>query len=192
MRGAKNCEFGQVSNTLAGTRLYHLLTLQIRYMIKPLEIIEQKRREGLRIGYTCSTFDCLHSGHVAMLAESKANCDFLVVGLLADPTTDRPDTKNKPIQSMFERWVQLQAISYVDLIFPFSSEQDLRDSLLLIRPNIRFVGEEYRDVDFNSRDLTDIDIFFNTRKHSFSTSELRKRVVEDHLKREATKRTDTI
>jgi len=145
--------------------------------LKPLEIIERERKAGRKIGYTCSTFDVCHSGHIAMLAECKAHCDFLVVGLLSDPTIDRPSTKNKPIQSLFERWVQIQAISYIDLVFPFESENDLRDSLLVIRPDIRFVGEEYRDVDHTGKDLVDIEMFYNTRKHSFSTTELRQRIV---------------
>jgi glycerol-3-phosphate cytidylyltransferase len=145
--------------------------------LKPLEIIEIERKNGKKIGYVCSSFDCLHAGHVAMLAESKANCDFLVAGLLSDPTIDRPTTKNKPVQSMFERWVQLQAISYIDLVFPFESEQDLYDSLLVIRPDIRFVGEEYKGLNFNGSDLTDIEIYFNKRRHSFSTTELRERII---------------
>ena len=129
-----------------------------------------------KIGYVCSSFDCLHAGHIAMLAESKTYCDFLIVGLLSDPTIDRPKTKNKPIQSMFERWVQLQGVSYIDLVFPFESEQDLYDSLLLIRPDIRFVGEEYKGINFNGSDL-DIEIYYNKRQHSFSTTELRQRIV---------------
>lgn len=144
--------------------------------VKPLEIIEIERKNGKKIGYVCSSFDCLHAGHVAMLAESKAHCDFLVAGLLSDPTIDRPTTKNKPVQSMFERWVQLQAISYVDLVFPFESEQDLYDSLLVIRPDIRFVGEEYQGLAFNGSNLSDIEIYFNKRRHSFSTTELRERI----------------
>lgn len=146
-------------------------------MLKPLEIIEKERKAGRKIGMTFSTFDILHAGHVAMLAECKAHCDFLVVGLLSDPTIDRPTTKNKPVQSMFERWVQAQAISYIDLLFPFESEQDLRDSLLLIRPDIRFAGVEYKDTNYTAKDL-DIEMFFNTRQHSFSSSELRQRIVD--------------
>lgn len=129
---------------------------------------------GLKIGFTCSAFDLLHTGHIVMLREAKERCDFLVVGLLSDPTIDRPDTKNKPIQSMFERWVQLQAVKYVDLIIPFSTEKDIVDMLLIIKPDIRFVGEEYKGKDFTGCDLP-IEIYFNERKHSFSSSELRKR-----------------
>lgn len=150
-------------------------------MLKPLEIIERERKAGHKIGITFSSFDCCHAGHVAMLAECKAHCDFLVVGLLSDPTSDRPLTKNKPIQSMFERWVQVQAISYIDLLFPFESEADLTDSILLIRPDIRFAGEEYRDVEYTAKALTEqlgIEMFFNKRAHSFSTTELRQRIVD--------------
>ncbi len=148
--------------------------------IKPLEIIERERKAGHRIGMTFSTFDVLHAGHVAMLAECKAHCDFLVVGLLSDPTLDRPTSKNKPVQSLFERWVQAQAISYIDLLFPFESEQDLTDSILLIRPDIRFAGEEYENVEYTAKDITQemgIEMYFNKRAHSFSTTELRQRIV---------------
>ena len=148
--------------------------------IKPLEIIERERKAGRKIGMTFSTFDVCHAGHVAMLAECKAHCDFLVVGLLSDPTIDRPTSKNKPVQSLFERWVQVQAISYIDLLFPFESEQDLTDSLLLIRPDIRFAGEEYENIEYTAKHLTEemgIEMFFNRRAHSFSTTELRQRIV---------------
>ena len=135
--------------------------------------IENIRKEGKRIGFTCSTFDLLHAGHVAMLAEAKSKCDFLIFCLLSDPTYDRPE-KQKPIQSMFERWVQLSGISYIDMIIPFSSEQDIIDMVLLIKPDIRIVGEEYKDKEHTGKGLCPI--FYNSRKHSFSSTELRERV----------------
>ena len=91
--------------------------------------IEEIRKQGNRIGYTCSTFDLLHAGHIAMLAEAKSKCDFLIAGILSDPTIDRTN-KQIPSQSLFERWVQLDAVSYVDIIIPFSSEQDIIDMIL--------------------------------------------------------------
>lgn len=142
---------------------------------------EQKRAEGKRIGFTSSTFDLLHTGHVSMLSECKTNCDFLVVGLLTDPTNDRPKTKSKPIQSVMERWIQLQAISYVDLIIPFDSEQDLYDLLLLLRPDVRFVGEEYKGRNFTGSDIESIEIYFNCRKHSFSSTDLRTRITSNNI-----------
>lgn len=147
-----------------------------RNLMGPLIQIEAARKQNLKIGMTFSQFDVLHAGHIAMLAECKAHCDFLIVGLLTDATIDRPTTKNKPVQSIFERWVQVQAISYIDLLFPFESEQDLKDSLLLIRPDIRFAGEEYKGTEYTAHEL-EIEMFFNTRKHSFSTTELRNRIV---------------
>ena len=138
--------------------------------------IESLKKQGAKIGYTCSTFDMLHAGHVAMLAEAKANCDYLVVGLLNDPTVDRPDTKNQPIQTMFERWVQVQGLEYVDCVIPFTTEQDIIDMLLTIRPHIRFLGVEYKDKEFTGSHLDFIELYYNDRKHSFSTSELRDRV----------------
>lgn len=135
--------------------------------------IEKIRKEGKRIGFTCSTFDLLHAGHISMLAESKSKCDYLIVGLLCDPTHDRQE-KQKPVQSMFERWVQLSSISYIDMIIPFSSEQDIIDMVLVIKPDIRIVGEEYKDVEHTGKGLCPI--FYNSRKHSFSSTELRERV----------------
>ena len=138
--------------------------------------IEDIRKEGKRIGFTCSTFDLLHAGHISMLAESKSKCDYLIVGLLCDPTHDRKP-KQLPIQSMFERWVQLSGISYVDMIIPFSSEQDIVDMILLIKPDIRIVGEEYKDKEHTGKGLCPI--FYNSRKHSFSSTELRERIKND-------------
>ena len=138
--------------------------------------IEDIRKEGKRIGFTCSTFDLLHAGHISMLAESKSKCDYLIVGLLCDPTHDRK-IKQKPIQSMFERWVQLSAISYINMIIPFSSEQDIVDMVLLIKPDVRIVGEEYKDKEHTGKGLCPI--FYNSRKHSFSSTELRERIKND-------------
>ena len=138
--------------------------------------IEKIKKEGKRIGFTCSTFDLLHAGHTSMLAESKSKCDYLIVGLLCDPTHDRQE-KQKPVQSMFERWVQLSSISYIDMIIPFSSEQDIIDMVLVIKPDIRIVGEEYKDIEHTGKGLCPI--FYNSRKHSFSSTELRERVKND-------------
>jgi len=138
-----------------------------------LGYLEEIRSFGRKIGFTCSTFDLLHAGHISMLAEASSVCDYLVVGLLSDPTISRPKIKNKPIQSMVERWVQLQAVSYVDLIIPFETEEEIIEIVNVIRPDIRVVGEEYRDKYFTGDSLTKI--HYNKREHDFSTSELRKR-----------------
>lgn len=142
-----------------------------------LSKIFELKNQGKRIGFTASTFDVLHAGHIAMLAETKARCDFLVVGLLTDPTIDR-DYKNKPVQSTLERWVQVSAVESVDMIIPFDTEKDLEDMINLIKPHIRGVGEEYRNVEFTGKHIEGVDIFYNTRSHSFSTSELRERIVK--------------
>jgi len=132
--------------------------------------------EEIKVGFTCSTFDLLHAGHVIMLQEAKSMCDYLIVGLLIDPTIDRPTTKQKPVQTPFERYVQLSACRYVDEIIPFSTEQEIVDMILAIQPDIRIVGEEYRDTEHTGKGLCNI--YYNSRKHSFSTTDLRKRVVE--------------
>lgn len=141
--------------------------------------IKQLKAEGKRIGITFSTFDMLHAGHIAMLSEAKNHCDYLICGLQTDPTIDRPDTKNKPIQSIVERQIQLAACRYVDEVVVYQTEQDLVDLLLILPLDVRILGVEYRDMDFSGRrecDHRGIEIVFNGRDHSFSSSSLRKRV----------------
>lgn len=126
------------------------------------------------IGITFSCFDLFHPGHVAMLQEAKEQCDYLIVGLLSDPTISRPETKAKPIQTMFERWLQVASCRFVDEIIPWQIEEEICDIVLTIRPDIRIVGEEYRDKNFTGKDLCPI--YYNSRKHSFSSTELRTRL----------------
>jgi len=135
----------------------------------------------MKVGITFSTFDLLHAGHVGMLREAKTHCDYLIVGLQSDPTIDRPDTKNRPIQTMVERYAQLNALKFVDEIVPYQTEEDVIDILELFNIHIRFLGEEYRDKDFTGKDVCrkrDIDLHFNKRDHRFSSSDLRKRVFD--------------
>ena len=130
----------------------------------------------MKIGFTCSGFDLLHAGHVQMLREAKEQCEYLIVGLQMDPALDRPKEKNQPIQTIVERYSQLKAVSYVDEIIPYSTEQDLEDILELYTINVRILGAEYRDKEFTGKDICrkrDIELFFNKRDHRFSTSKLR-------------------
>lgn len=127
-----------------------------------------------KVGITASCFDLLHAGHIAMLKETKTHCDYLICCLQVDPTLDRPE-KNKPVQSLVERYIQLQATKYVDEIIPYASEQDLMEILTTYQIDVRFIGEEYKDKQFTGCEL-DIPIYYNARKHSFSSSELRKRL----------------
>lgn len=142
--------------------------------------IKRLKAEGKRIGITFSTFDMLHAGHIAMLSEAKNHCDYLICGLQTDPTIDRPDTKNRPVQSIVERQIQLAACRYVDEVVVYQTEQDLVDLLLILPLDVRILGVEYQDKDFSGRDECydrNIEIVFNGRDHSFSSSSLRKRVV---------------
>jgi glycerol-3-phosphate cytidylyltransferase len=135
----------------------------------------------MNTGITFSSFDLFHSGHVAMLKEAKANCDFLIVGLQTDPTIDRPE-KNKPIQSVFERYVQLEGCKYIDQIIPYATEQDIIDILLTYQINTRFIGEEYRSKEYTGKELCvdkGIEIYYNKRQHSFSTTNLRQRILDE-------------
>ena len=142
--------------------------------IKNFKNNKEHMQQSKKVGLTASTFDLFHSGHIVMLKEAKGLCDYLVVGLLVDPTKDRPDSKNKPVQSVFERYVQVSSCKYVDEVIPFESEQDLIDMILTINPDIRIVGEEYKDKEHTGKGLCNI--HYNKRRHSFSTSELRERV----------------
>jgi len=134
----------------------------------------------MKIGFTCSTFDLFHAGHIIMLEEAKNHCDFLIVGLQTDPTIDRPDTKNKPVQGVFERFVQLKACRFVDQIIPYSTEKELRDILLSFPINVRILGEEYEGKKFTGHDIP-MEFWFNQRRHSFSTTQLRQRVVDAEI-----------
>ncbi len=130
----------------------------------------------MKIGFVASCFDLFHAGHIMMLKEAKNQCDYLIVGLQTDPTVDRPE-KNKPIQSIFERHIQLEACKYIDEIVVYATEKDLMDVLQSFPIDVRIIGEEYVHKSFTGKELP-IEIYYNKRRHSFSTSELRQRVVE--------------
>jgi glycerol-3-phosphate cytidylyltransferase len=149
--------------------------------------IKKLKQEGKRIGITFSTFDMLHAGHIAMLSEAKNHCDYLIAGLQTDPTIDRPQTKNRPIQSVVERQIQLAACRYVDEVVVYQTEQDLCDLLLILPVDVRILGVEYEGKDFSGQhECYDrgIEIVFNGRDHSFSSSSLRKRVVAAEVEKE--------
>lgn len=134
----------------------------------------------MKIGFTASTFDLLHAGHISMLREAKEQCDYLICGLQIDPSVDRP-SKNSPIQTIVERQVQLSAVKYVDEIIVYRTEQDLEDILEMFHIDIRVLGDEYRDQDFTGKDICKkrgIQLYFNKRDHRFSTTALRNQVVQ--------------
>jgi len=130
----------------------------------------------MKVGFVASCFDLFHAGHIMMIKEAKNQCDYLIVGLQTDPTVDRPE-KNKPIQSIFERHIQLEACKYVDEIVVYATEKDLMDVLQSFPIDVRIIGEEYKHKSFTGKELP-IEIYYNSRRHSFSTSELRQRVIE--------------
>jgi len=132
----------------------------------------------MKIGFTCSAFDLLHAGHIQMLRDAKSQCDYLICGLQVDPAMDR-DTKNSPVQTLVERYIQLAAVKYVDEIIPYETESDLNDMLEMLPINVRILGEEYKQKDFTGKDVCrrrGIELYFNKRDHRFSSSSLRKRV----------------
>jgi glycerol-3-phosphate cytidylyltransferase len=147
--------------------------------------VQELKAQGLRIGFTASQFDMLHAGHVAMLSEARNHCDYLIAGLQNNASWDRPE-KNSPIQSIVERQIQLAATRYVDEIVVYNTEKDLEDILLTLPLDVRILGVEYRDKEFTGRDICvsrDIELIYNKRDHSFSSSSLRKRVVEAESKK---------
>ena len=132
----------------------------------------------MKVGLTASTFDLLHAGHIAMLREAKSQCEHLICALQVDPSVDRPD-KNSPVQSIVERYAQLSAVTYVNEVLVYCTEEDLLDIINMYPIGVRVLGEEYRDKDFTGKDecrRLGIQLYFNKREHRFSSSDLRKRV----------------
>lgn len=135
----------------------------------------------MKVGITFSAFDLLHAGHVKMLEEAKRQCEYLICGLQTDPTIDRPE-KNKPVQTVVERYIQLKACKHVDEIVPYTTEQDLEDILRAFKIDVRIVGEEYKEKTFTGRAFCEesgIKLYFNRRNHRFSSSGLRKEVINN-------------
>ena len=142
----------------------------------------------MKVGFNCSSFDLFHAGHVTMLKMEKQLCDYLIVALQVDPTIDRPGIKNKPTQSVYERYVQVQGCKYVDEILVYETEADLLNMIKTQLINIRFLSEEYKDRDFTGKQYcidNGIELHFHKREHQYSSTELRNRVYElEKLKRE--------
>jgi glycerol-3-phosphate cytidylyltransferase len=151
--------------------------------------VRELKDKGLKIGVTFSAWDLLHAGHIAMLAEARNHCDYLIAALQTDPTIDRPDSKNKPVQSIVERQIQLAAIRYVDEIIVYQTEKDLEDILLTLPIDVRILGVEYIDKEFTGKDICkkrNIKLIFNERDHSFSSSSLRRRVARAESEKNST------
>ena len=132
----------------------------------------------MKVGITFSTFDLFHAGHVKMLEEAKRQCDYLIVGLQLDPSINRPE-KNAPSQSIIERYIQLKGSKHIDEIVPYVTEQDLEDILKAFKIDLRIIGEEYKEKNFTGKDYCrekEIEIYYNSRDHRFSSSGLRKHV----------------
>lgn len=147
--------------------------------------IKELKKQGLKIGITFSQFDMLHAGHIAMLSEAKNHCDYLIAGLQNNAKWDRPE-KNEPVQSIVERQIQLSATRYVDEIVVYNTEKDLEDLLLILPVDVRILGVEYKDKEFTGKTIClqrNIEIVYNGRDHSFSSSSLRKRVAEAESKK---------
>ena len=151
----------------------------IEYVL--LNKVKELKKEGLKIGITFSTFDLLHAGHIAMLSEAKNHCNYLIAALQTDPSIDRPENKNPPVQTIVERQIQLSTNRNVDEVVVYQTEKDLEDLLLILPVDVRILGIEYADKEFTGKEICKkrgIEIVYNGRDHSFSSSSLRKRVAE--------------
>ena len=140
----------------------------------------------MKIGFNCSSFDLFHAGHVTMLKIEKEMCDYLKVALQVDPTIDRPGIKNKPVQSIYERYVQLQGCKYVDEILVYQTEQDLLNLIQTQTMHVRFLSEEYLNRDFTGKQYclnNGIELHYHKRQHQYSSSDLRKRVYQLELEK---------
>ena len=133
---------------------------------------------NMKVGITFSTFDLFHAGHVKMIEEAKLQCDYLIVGLQLDPSIERKE-KNKPTQSIIERYIQLKGSKHIDEIIPYVTEEDLMDILTSFKIDVRVIGEEYKEKSFTGKDYCEekgIKLYYNKREHRFSSSALRNRV----------------
>ena len=135
----------------------------------------------IKKGFTCSCFDLLHAGHAKMLQDARNQCDYLIVGLQTDPTVDRPDTKNKPIQTLEERYIMLSAVRFIDEIMIYKTEDDLYSYLKKNKPDIRILGSDYKGEDFTGKDLN-LDIYYHKRDHNWSSTEIRQRIKKNEKK----------
>ena len=135
----------------------------------------------MKTGFTCGAFDLLHSGHALMLREAKSVCDYLIVAVQSDPSIDRPG-KNRPVQSHKERIIMVESIRYVDKVVTYDTESDLVDLLVDLKPDIRILGADWKEKDYTGCDL-EIQAYFNSRDHGWSTSDLRNRVFLAELRK---------
>lgn len=135
----------------------------------------------MKVGFTASAFDLFHAGHVMMLREAKTQCDYLIAAVQTNPNIDR-EHKARPIQSITERLIQVQACRYVDEVIVYETEQDLYEILLAFPIDVRIIGEEYKSKKFTGDDL-DIPIYYNVRRHNWSTSNLRDQVAKREFER---------
>ena len=138
----------------------------------------------MKKGFTCSCFDLMHPGHIKMLQDARDQCDYLIVGLQEDPTIDRPNTKNKPIQTLNERYIMLSAVRFIDEIMIYKTEDDLYGYLKKNKPDVRILGADYKGKDFTGKDLN-IDIYYHKRDHNWSSTNLRKRIIDKENKKKA-------
>lgn len=139
----------------------------------------------MKVGITCSCFDLFHAGHVKMLQEAKSQCDYLIVALQTDPTIDRPN-KNKPIQSLVERYIQVSGCKHVDEIVPYQTEKELEEIFRSFKLDVRIIGDDYRGMEFTAKDICasrGIDIYYNKRDHNFSSTELKLRINDAKVER---------
>ena len=164
--------------------LFNFLTDVQEELMDAILYIESAKSFDKKIGITFSCFDLFHAGHVLMLEEAKSQCDYLIVGLQLDPSIERSN-KNKPTQTIIERYTQLKACEFIDEIIPYTTEEDLLNILISNKIHVRIIGEEYKDKYFTGKkycEENNIKIYYNNRKHNYSTTNLKKQINERNNK----------
>ena len=143
------------------------------------------QEENIKIGFACSSFDLLHVGHITMLEDAKKQCDILVIGVQHDPTLDRPDSKNAPIQSLYERKMMVSSIKHVDYCIEYTTENDLYNILVKLNPDVRILGTDWKGKKYTGHNLSDIQIYWHDRSsHAYSTTNLRKRIYHAEVEKQ--------
>ena len=128
------------------------------------------------IGVIAGNFDIIHPGYIKLFRECSENCDTFMVCLQMDPSIERPE-KLKPILSIDERLEILEAIKYINSVWVYDTEKDLVGLLKFLKPDIRFLGDDYKDKSYTGDDL-DIPIHYINRSHGWSTTKFKQMIAD--------------
>jgi D-beta-D-heptose 7-phosphate kinase/D-beta-D-heptose 1-phosphate adenosyltransferase len=116
---------------------------KIATLEQAVDAVARWRRQGLQIGFTNGCFDLLHPGHVSLMAQAKAACDRLIVGLNSDPSVRRLKGKDRPVQAEAARAAVLASLSTVDLVVVFGEDTPI-ELIRALKPDVLVKGADYR------------------------------------------------